>query len=146
MSSKKKNNFEQLVGVIKDLDATQTQQLLKDLTDKNPSLAQAILEAMFKFDDLIYITDRSMQTFIKEIDRKTLIKALKQSNEDVLQKILHNLSKRAGETLLEELEIAPPIRLSEVREAQRSIAKHARSLEEAGRIVVVRPNDDDPLV
>ena len=62
------------------------------------------------------------------------------------QKFLKNLSKRAGETLLEEIDLLPPLRLSEVQEAQRKIARLARSLEEQGRIVVVRPDDDDPLV
>ena len=145
-SSKKKTNFDQLIGVIKDLDSTQTQQILAGLARQDPSLAQALLEAMFTFDDLIHLTDRSMQFLIKEIDRRTLIRALKKTSAELQQKFLRNLSKRARETLLEEIEIAPPLRLSEVKEAQRQIANYARTLEEEGRIVVVRPDDDDPLV
>ena len=145
-SPKKPAHFDQLIGVMRDLDSTHYQNLITGLTEKNPSLAQALLEAMFTFNDLIYVTDRSMQELIKEIDRKVLVKALKKTSEEMTQKILSNLSKRAGENLLEEIEVLPPLRLSEVQEAQRKIARLARSLEEQGRIVVVRPDDDDPLV
>ena len=143
---KKPAHFDQLIGMIRDLDSTDYQNLITDLTEKNPSLAQALLEAMFTFKDLIYVTDRSMQELIKEIDRKVLVKALKKTTEEMTHKILSNLSKRAGEALLEEINLLPPLRLSEVQDAQRHIAKRARSLEEQGRIVVVRPEDDDPLV
>ena len=138
--------MKQLIEVMRNLDAQQYQKILHTLKAEHPSLAEAILEAMFTFDDLIYITDRSMQTLLKEIDRSALTRALKQSNEDVKQKILNNLSRRAAENLLEEIDLLPPVRLSEVKEAQRNISKLARSMEDAGKIVVVRPEDDDPLV
>lgn len=145
-SPKKPAHFDQLISMMRDLDATHYQTLIAGLTEQNPSLAQALLEAMFTFNDLIYVTDRSMQVLIKEIDRKVLVKALKKTTEEMTQKFLKNLSKRAGGTLLEEIDLLPPLRLSEVQEAQRKIARLARSLEEQGRIVVVRPDDDDPLV
>ena len=138
--------MKQLIEMMRNLDAQQYQKILHTLKAEHPSLAEAILEAMFTFDDLIYITDRSMQTLLKEIDRSALTRALKQSNEDVKQKILNNLSRRAAENLLEEIDLLPPVRLSEVKEAQRNISKLARSMEDAGKIVVVRPEDDDPLV
>ena len=136
----------QLVEVMRGLETHQYETLLAKLMAKDASLAEAILEAMFSFDDLICITDRGMQVLIKEVERAVLTRALKSASEEVTHKVLSNLSRRAGQNLLEELNLLPPIRLSEVKEAQRSIARLARSLEESGKIVVIRPDDDDPLV
>ena len=136
----------QLVEVMRGLETHQYETLLAKLMAKDASLAEAILEAMFSFDDLIYITDRGMQVLIKEVERAVLTRALKSASEEVTHKVLSNLSRRAGQNLLEELTLLPPIRLSEVKEAQRSIARLARELEESGKIVVIRPDDDDPLV
>jgi flagellar motor switch protein FliG len=136
----------QLIEVMRGLDTQNYEGLLAELMVRDASLAEAILEAMFSFEDLIYITDRGMQLLIKEIDRNLLTRALKRASEEVRQKVLSNLSKRAGQNLLEELSLLPPMRLSEVKEAQRSIARLARSLEDMGKIVIIRPDDHDPLV
>ena len=145
-SSNTSTQLEQLVDVMRGLETEQYETLLAQLMIRDASLAEAILEAMFNFEDLIYVTDRSMQTLIKEVDRVLLTRALKSASDEVTDKILNNLSKRARQNLLEEVSLLPPIRLSEVKDAQRTIARLARSLEEAGTIIIVRPDDDDPLV
>ena len=145
-SSDASPQLNQLIEVMRGLDTQNYEALLAQLMVRDASLAEAILEAMCSFEDLIYVTDRGMQILIKEIDRSVLIRALKNASEEVTHKVLANLSKRAGQNLMEELSLLPPIRLSEVKEAQRTIARLARSLENAGKIVIVRPDDDDPLV
>ena len=145
-SSDTSPQLNQLIEVMRSLDTQNYEALLAQLMVRDASLAEAILEAMCSFEDLIYVTDRGMQILIKEIDRSVLIRALKNASEEVTHKVLANLSKRAGQNLMEELSLLPPIRLSEVKEAQRTIARLARSLENAGKIVIVRPDDDDPLV
>ena len=145
-SSKKPPHLDHLIDLIRTLDSDQNRGLMEGLKAQNPLLAQALMDALFQFDDLQYLTDRSMQVLLKEIDRKLLIRALKQASDVVMQLILKNLSKRASESLLEEIDLLPRMRLSEVKEAQRAIAKQARSMEEAGTIILIRPNDDDPLV
>jgi flagellar motor switch protein FliG len=145
-SSKKETPINQLIEVMRGLDSTQYHTIINEIMGRNASLAEAILEAMFSFEDLIYITDKSMQTLIRDVDRKLLIRALKKTTNEVNEKVFNNLSRRASERLREEINLGSPIRLSEVKEAQRSIANLARSMEEAGKIVMVRPNDDDPLV
>ena len=145
-TQKSPQQITQLVELMRNLDAKQYQNLLDRLHTEHPSLAEALLDAMFTFDDLIYLTDRSMQTLLKELDRPTLTRALKKVNDELMNKIMNNLSKRAGENLLEEMSLLPPTRVSEVMEAQREIAKIARSMEEKGTITIVRPDDDDPLV
>ncbi|MDO9498342.1 MAG: FliG C-terminal domain-containing protein, partial [Nocardioides sp.] len=58
-------------------------------------------------------------------------------------KITSNLSERAGVTLVEEIELLGPVRLTQVEEAQQAVIRTIRQLEEQGQIMVRRGNDDE---
>ena len=59
------------------------------------------------------------------------------------EKITANLSSRAAENLVEEVELLGAVRLTQVEEAQQSIIRTIRQLEEQGQIMVRRGNDDE---
>ena len=62
------------------------------------------------------------------------------------QKILDNLSSRAAEMLMEDLEVMGPVRLSEVEESQQGIIRVAKELEAEGTIVLGGKGKEDVLV
>ena len=62
---------------------------------------------------------------------------------DLTEKIKANLSERARENLLEEMDVAGAVRLSEVHDARGAIVKTIRTLEESGQIVVRRDGEDE---
>ena len=84
-----------------------------------------------------------MQVLLKDVDQKDLINALRGVPDEVKDKVLTNLSQRASEMLLDELEIAPPLKRRTVEEAQGRIVATVRKLEEAEAITIGRPDDDD---
>jgi flagellar motor switch protein FliG len=53
------------------------------------------------------------------------------------------MSERAGTTLLEEIELLGPVRLTQVEEAQQAVIRTIRQLEEQGQIMVRRGGDDE---
>ena len=57
--------------------------------------------------------------------------------------ILNNLSERARENLVEEMELLGPTRMSSVEEARAGIVKAIRHLEESGQIVIRRDGEDE---
>ena len=65
--------------------------------------------------------------------------------DDLLEKlkaiILGALTKRASEAINEEIEFMPPVRLSEVENAQEQIIDQLRKLETNGEIVLNRQGD-----
>jgi flagellar motor switch protein FliG len=63
-----------------------------------------------------------------------------------MNKILRNLSKRAGAMLVEDMEFMGPVRLKDVEAAQQRIVNVIRTLEEAGEIVIVRGGEDELVV
>jgi len=101
---------------------------------ENEDLANRIQDLMFVFDNLRDVDDRSIQTMLREVSTDLLTLALKGVDEDFQQKFLKNMSSRAAEMLVEDMEARGPVKLSEVEMAQKEILNIARSLEESGEI------------
>ena len=140
------NGPSQVAGLLNELNREDRDQLILLLEQQYPDLAEAIRDALFTFEDLIYVEDRGLQKMLRNIDQRTLARALKNTSIEVKDKIISNLSKRAGLNVLEELELLGPIRLSEVRDLQKELARQARKLNEEGQLTIIRPGDSDPLV
>jgi flagellar motor switch protein FliG len=62
--------------------------------------------------------------------------ALKGASEDVRDKVLRNLSERAGEMLTEEIEDLGAVRMKDVEDSQQIIIKIIQDLEAKGEIVI----------
>ena len=60
-----------------------------------------------------------MQKLLAEIDAKTLSVALKGANEAINSKVMNNLSKRARETLGEEMEYLGMVPIAQVRKRRK---------------------------
>ena len=81
-----------------------------------------------------------------QVDTADLALALKGVSEAVKTKITSNLSARAAENLLEEVELLGAVRLAQVEEAQQAVIRTIRQLEEQGQIMVRRGNEDEFVV
>ena len=114
-------------------------QLMKEMPDE----AVSIQALMFIFDDLAKIPDRDMQKVLGEIDKNDLALSLKAASDELRDKLLGNLSKRARDTIEEEMEVMGPKPLSEVEEAQKRILEHVRGMEERGEITIQRGGSEE---
>jgi flagellar motor switch protein FliG len=56
------------------------------------------------------------------------------------------MSKRAAETIQEEIDFMGPVRLRDVEEAQQRVVATIRRLEDSGEIIVARGGGDDIVV
>lgn len=116
--------------------------IMAKLAERDPELAEMIRSLMFVFDDLVKVDDRGMQELLKEISKDDLALALRGAGPDVREKVLRNMSSRAGEMLKEDMEARGPVRVSEVEKAQQNILKVCRKLEEEGRLVVAGQGEE----
>ncbi len=132
-----------LVDIINRSDRSTERQIVEGLEALDPALADAVKSRMFMFEDIVTIEDRSIQLVLREVDTAALALALKGVAENVRDKITRNLSERAATNLIEEVELLGSVRLSQVEEAQQTIIRTIRSLEEQGQIMIRRGNDDE---
>ena len=108
--------------------------MVKDL----PDAAAEVQNLMFVFEDFTKVDDRIMQKILGEVDKADLTLSLKTAAPEVKDKILGNLSQRAREAILDELEFMGPRSLSDVEEAQKRILEQVREMEERGDIMISR--------
>jgi flagellar motor switch protein FliG len=135
-----------LVNIINRSDRPTERQIVEGLEGLDAALADEIKSRMFMFEDIVGLDDRSVQQVLRQVDTAELALALKGVAEAVRTKITTNLSERAAENLLEEVELLGAVRLAQVEEAQQSIIRTIRQLEEQGVIMVRRGSDDEFVV
>jgi flagellar motor switch protein FliG len=98
------------------------------------ALANAIKDMMFTFEDISKLDSKAIQEILKSVDKKDLVLALKTASEEMKEKLITNMSKKAAEALLEELQFLGAVKLKEVEGAQRRVAETAQKLVEQGVI------------
>ena len=82
---------------------------------------------------------------MREVQQEALLKAIKGAEGDLKDKITKNMSKRAAEMLIDDLEAMGPVRISEVETAQKEILSVARRLADAGEIMLGGGGGDEFL-
>lgn len=132
-----------LIEILNQVDRATERTILEGLSAVSPSLADAIKEQMFIFEDIINLDNRTVQLILREVDQEDLRLALKGVGDNVRELIFRNISERAAETLKEDIELMGPVRVRDVEAAQQKIVAVIRRLEEAGEVVTRRSGEDE---
>lgn len=109
---------------------------MEALKQMDNEMAQAIVDEMFVFENILAIDDRGIQLILKEVQSESLIIALKGSSQEMRDKVFANMSQRAAEMMREDLESKGPVRLSEVEAQQKEILAIVRRLADENQIVL----------
>jgi flagellar motor switch protein FliG len=132
-----------LISIIQRTDRQTEKILMEAIEERDPKLAETIRANLFLFEDIAKIDDRSLQVVLREVSPQDLSMSLKGVSEDVHEKVLGNLSRRAAQMLEEELELMGRVRRSSVEEAQGKIIAVIRRLEDKGDIEIDVGGVDD---
>lgn len=141
----KMGGLKSAANIMNYLDTNVEGQLMDAIREQDEEMSQQIQDLMFVFDNLIDVDDRGIQTILREVQQESLLKAIKGADESLKNKITNNMSKRAAEMLIDDLEALGPIRVSEVETAQKEILSIARRLADAGEIMLGGGGGDDFL-
>ncbi len=152
MSSIMSQQFENAGGVatvaeiLNVIDRATGRSLLENLAQEDPELVDEIRRLMFVFEDITKFADRDIQTLLKNVESSQWAMALKGASEELKEKILRNMSKRAADLLREEMEYLGPVRLSNVEQTQQQIVDIVRRLEDAGEITINNDEKEEQFV
>lgn len=123
-------------NILNTLEQSQESAILGEIRSADEALATRIEELIFTFEDLQDIDDRGMQELLRNVKSETLVRALKVADDTVRAKFLKNMSQRAAEMLRDDIEAAPPIKVSEVEGAQKEILLAVRKMAEEGKLAI----------
>jgi len=152
MSSVMSQQFENAGGVetvaeiLNVIDRTTERNILENLAQEAPDLVEEIRRLMFVFEDIAKLSDRDIQTLLKNVESSQWAMALKGASEELKEKIFKNMSKRAADLLREEMEYLGAVRLSNVEQTQQQIVDIVRRLEDAGEITTHSDEEEEQFV
>ncbi len=106
-------------------------------------LAGAIKEMMFTFEDISKLDNFAIREILKVADKKDLSLALKTSTQDLTDKFLNNMSSRAAEQFVEEMQYLGAVKIKDVDVAQRKIIEIVQSLQEKG---VIQTGEEEDVI
>ncbi len=123
-------------NILNFMDSGQDQGVLAAIGKIDAELSTRIQDLMFVFDNLVELEDRALQTLLREVSGDRLGLALRGADIKVREKITKNMSQRAAEILLEDMEARGPVRLADVEGAQKEILTIVRRLADEGVITL----------
>jgi flagellar motor switch protein FliG len=152
MSSVMSQQFENAGGVssvaemLNVIDRATERSLLENLSREDPDLVEEIRRLMFVFDDVTALSNRDIQTLLKNVENSQWAVALKGASTELKDKILGNMSKRAADMLREEMDYLGPVRLSTVEQTQQQIVDIVRRLEDGGEITTHSEEQEEQFI
>jgi flagellar motor switch protein FliG len=123
-----------VAALLNGVDKEMSKGLLARIEERNAQLGAAIRRKMFSFDDLQRLQSADLQRVLREVDSADLAVAMKSASEVLKDKIYASISKRAAESLRDEISMLGPVRLKDVETAQDTIIQVVRRLEEEGSV------------
>lgn len=123
-----------VADLLNAMDKTVSRELLTNLEARNADLASNIRKKMFTFEDLLLLPGSAIQRIMREIDMRDLTFSLKKSSEALKKLLLGNISRRAAETVNEELGMMNNVKPRDIEAAQFRIIDIVRKLEAEGEI------------
>lgn len=130
----KAGGVESVAEVLNVIDRATERNILENLAQEDPDLVEEIRRRMFVFEDITKFSDRDIQNVLKNVENSQWAMALKGVSEELKEKILKNMSKRAAALLQEEMGYLGPVRQSNVEQVQQQIVDIIRRLEDAGEL------------
>lgn len=117
--------------ILNRMDSEDADSILTGIQDQQ-ELVDAIRDFMFVFEDVLLIDAKLMKEVVAKIDRKVLLTALKGTGDQIKKHFLSDMSQRAKDMMIEDMEALGPVKIKEVRAAQQQIVAIIHQLEAEG--------------
>ena len=138
-----RGGVKELANVLNNSDRATERAVLERLREIDLELAEEVRALMFVFDDIVTLDDRSIQRVLQDVNTQELALAMKGANDELTDAIMRNMSARAKESLLEEIDLLGPVRRADVDVARTKVIAAVRLLEEMGEIVISRGEENE---
>ncbi|WP_295055394.1 flagellar motor switch protein FliG, partial [Sulfuricurvum sp.] len=117
-----------VADVFNRLGAKASKATLSQIEQLDQELAASIKEMMFTFEDMVDLDGNSIREILKAVDKNDLMLALKNAAEELKEKFYANMSQRAKDAFVEELQFLGAVKMKEVEGAQRKIVDAVQAL------------------
>jgi len=131
-----------ITGLLNRLDPNAVREILANIENQEPELAESIRDKMFTFEDFNGVPEPDMRELVNALDKRTMMIALKGASEKLRERFYRTMSSRAVDLMKEDSEMMGPVRSKEVAKAQSEVVAIARKLESEGKMVLRSQGDE----
>ena len=111
--------------------------LLGAIREKDGSAADKVAELMIIWEDILFVTDKSLQQALRGVDAKKLALALTNADAAIKQKIRSNISERASAMVDEETSLMASPKKEDIAAAREELVKTLREMNIKGELMFV---------
>jgi len=122
--------------LLNELPKEKAKTILTSIEAHNSLLGQYIRRKMFAFDDLIRLSIKDLQRIMREVDSSVMVVAMKTASPRLQEMIFGSVSKRAAQSLKEELQALEKPKAKDIQAAQDQVIQIVKKLEEDGEITI----------
>jgi flagellar motor switch protein FliG len=126
------SSLRKVAVVLRTLEREVRDGILGTIRKKDKDAAETIGSLMVLWEDLVVVTDRSVQQAMRGMDERTLATALFEADEATVNKIKSNISERAATVVAEEASLMQKPKKKEIDEAREKILRRFRELQVNG--------------
>ena len=109
-------------------------EMVEKLAASNEVFAESVKKLLYVFDDFAGLSDRDVQKLLGEVQTDFLVVGLQRADPEIVDKLLGNLSSRARDSVIEEMEYKTEVTDEEVETARAELVAVLARLDEAGEI------------
>ncbi|MGB5723130.1 MAG: FliG C-terminal domain-containing protein [Parasphingorhabdus sp.] len=121
-------------SIINSLSKERGRSLLKELMKRDKVTAKLIEDELFVFADLMNLSKKDIGSVVRKVDSSILVPALRGASVELKAKIFGAMSKRAAETIQDDMDEAPPQPMDAVVAAQKAVIAVAKAMLDSGEI------------
>ena len=118
-----RNHADRVAEVLRSVPKAGRRNMLAAIEEKDPDLAKSLLTRIYRFDDITALNKAVVQRVLGEVDSTNLTTALFGAEESVKDAIFANLSKRARQTIEEEMQFMTNVSETRIQQARDAIAE-----------------------
>lgn len=131
-----------LAQILKKMDPRTEEDILKNLSDEDPDLGQDLRKRLFTIEDIINADDRFLQEQLHKMENSTIAILIAAKPEEFRKKILFNVSKIRGDSILEEEQLKKPILRADSEKVTSQFFSTMRQAYEDGKFIIKGRSDD----
>ena len=121
------NGKNQVIELLRHLDPSHREQLLRNIGNRNPKLAEELIQQSISFDELENLNDQSLKTLLSSFKPALVGLALKTSPLEFQRRALSLLRREEAEEAFESMNSPVQNQLANTRKAQKIILESLRS-------------------
>src|SRR5574344_371840 len=134
-----------LAQILKKMSPDAEANVLGTLSESDPDLGKDLRERLFTIDDVVDANDRFIQNTLRDMQDADIAMLIAGKADVFRNKILTNVSKTRGDSILEEESLRKPMRRSDCEKVTSQFFSVLRRAWEEGKLVI-KGRDDDVYV